>query len=202
MYLSVGKRLPHRCDAYRTRCASPAAAPQPGVPSRSTNRARTRGCTECSTVQIADVQAEPGYSDPSFPPALAPRTLPRSRAHERCLPSRCSKESELVGVIAIYRQLLRLLRRNRLGWCRISAVRPSSQSNIVACATSCANLCSSRLPPPSKRPFPFDLKPLVRHLFDSRENVRSTRVLVDARRSGSGLFGGCPSYGAASMVRL
>src|SRR5262245_33765215 len=57
--------------------------------------ALARAAATKQTVHIADVQAEPVTS--THCPALAPRRLACSPAHEPCLPSRCSRKASWSG---------------------------------------------------------------------------------------------------------
>ena len=74
-----------------------------------------------TTVQIADLAAEPMYAeerDPSFVAAVelgGIRTL---------LDVPMLKENELIGAIQLYRQVVRRSLISRSRWCRISLPRP------------------------------------------------------------------------------
>ena len=86
-------------------------------------------------VQIPDLLADPAAA-PMLAKFAAARTI---------LAAPILKDSEVIGVIIIYRQEVRPFTDKQIELVQNFARRPSSPSRTPACSTSCASRCSSRL---------------------------------------------------------
>ena len=64
---------------------------------------------------------------------------PKSSGARTFWACRCSRTSELIGAIMIYRQEVRPSLTSRSSWCRTSPRRPSSRSRTRGCSTSCGS---------------------------------------------------------------
>src|SRR5262249_4395450 len=109
--------------------------------------ALARAAATKRTVQIADVQTEPGYFDPL--PGFSTSQIGMLAGARTVVAVPMLKESELMGVIAIYRQEVSPFTDKQIGLVRIAPARRSSPSRTRGCSTSCGNLCNSRPPPPT-----------------------------------------------------
>ena len=144
--LSARRRvLPHgRLPQHPACLSSPSAASQPYRPSPIGPPGRMMR-TQAAVVHVVDLTA-------IRPIASAIR---RGRVRRACRHSYRPPRADAQGREPIGCHRRSTARRfapspiNRSSWCRISPRRPSSLSRTPACSTSCANRCSSRLPPPT-----------------------------------------------------
>ena len=102
--------------------------------------ARTR-----ETVHITDLKAERYYAEANSQ-AVAAVDLGGIRTY---LGVPLLKENELIGAILLYCKEVRPFTDKQIELVRTLQHKPSSQSRTHGCSTSCANLCNSRLQPPT-----------------------------------------------------
>jgi GAF domain-containing protein len=95
-------------------------------------------------VQINDTKTSPAYLERD-PTAVAGAEL---AGYRTVLAVPMLKENALVGVIVVFRQEIRPFSEKHIDLVSNSRSRPSSPSRTRVCSTNCANLCSSRPPPP------------------------------------------------------
>ena len=140
-----GRRIPHRCAAWRAAGIRRGSAARTHVRSRAAEPRSDAWCATRQAVQIADVRAEPAYSRRSGATRLA-RSRRRSHLRHRAdaQGGRAGRRHRHLspGGAPVHRQA------DRAGH-EFRRARRSSPSRTPACSTSCANRCSSRPPPPT-----------------------------------------------------
>ena len=124
------------------------------MPSQCTARRRPtskRGCTSSfiqarirgigrvvatkRVAQVEDASADPAYSA-GDPMRVAAVDLGGVRT---ILDVPMLKDNEVIGAIAIYREVVRPFTDKQISWCRISPPRPSSPSRTRGCSTNCGS---------------------------------------------------------------
>ena len=86
-------------------------------------------------VHIADTAAEQVYTG-QRKPNFAAVELGGARTF---LAVPMLKESELIGIVNVYRQEVRPFTDKQIGWSRTSPPKPSSPSKMRGCSPNCAN---------------------------------------------------------------
>src|SRR5262249_24419536 len=102
---ALSQCIRHRLRLPRCVGATRCSAPTPRI-------ALARAAATKQTVQIADVQAEPGYLDP--PPGFSGPQIVTLGGARTVVAVPMLKEHELVGAIAIYRQEVRPLPKKKI----------------------------------------------------------------------------------------
>src|SRR5262249_24247648 len=99
--------------------------------------ALARAAATKQTVQIADVQAAPGYLDPL--PASVARRSSRSAAPGPWLPYLCSRKTSWSASLRSIARRCGRSPTSKSSWSAILPARPLSRSRIPGCSTSCAS---------------------------------------------------------------